>query len=227
MRLREYIIEYNKSSDQEVWLNLKKNCSEIIKFYKKMTPPPIGRMFYRFMKVSIPDYKVFIPPKNREPLSSAPWIQKMVDDALEERFGWRPRSSGVFALSLYPGLFAPPQEISDYGKTYMFFPYDGYEYIWSEKISDLYLIFPYSKLDRHYADIKKTIMSASRNETDFEKNLAEWKIKFEEWMDTYRDTGLENALNVRKGYEVMFKCKKYVLVNPIFENSIIEKIWVD
>jgi len=225
MRLQNYVTELTLSPDQEIWSHLKKNCSEFISFYKKMKHPDNnGRMFYRGMHLSIPDYEVFVPRKNRKPLSSVEWMQKMQDDALEKRFGWRPRSEGVFALSLYPGA---DDELAVYGKTYMFFPYDGYEYLWAPQIGDLFSIYPYSKNDDNYKDIETIVRRGSRNEREYEENLENWKIRFEKWMDGYIDDKLEVALNVRKGHEVMFKCKKYVMVNPKFEDSLIEKIWGD
>lgn len=223
MRLDNYITEVTMTKSQEVWMVLEKNCSEFIEFYRKMTSPKVtGRMFYRGLRLSIPDYEEFAPRKNRKPLSSVEWLQDMEDDALEKRFGWRPRSSGVFVLSLYPGEH---DELALYGKPYMFFPYNGYEYLWSPQIGDLFSIFPYSKNDDHYKDIETIVRRTSRNEKEFKENLAAWKIRFEKWMNTYINDKLEIALNVRKGHEVMFKCRKYILVNPKFEDGIIDRIW--
>jgi hypothetical protein len=77
--------------------------------------------------------------KDRQPKDMSLDMQRIFDHMFFKKFGWKPRSEGVFAL--------PQSEILDdatynYGKQFIFFPIGIYKYIWSSRIIDLYGSIP-------------------------------------------------------------------------------------
>lgn len=74
------------------------------------------------------------PRKLRKPKDTSPEIQKVVDKIFMEKFGWKPRAQGVFATSDFYNA-----EMYSRGQlVHIIFPFDGFEYLWSPKIEDLY-----------------------------------------------------------------------------------------
>lgn len=122
MRLYNFILE--EKNDDKISKLIQKNCSEILAFYNRT-----GNVFYRGFNND--DFIKITPYKNRKPKDTQPIIQEIIDDYLEEKFNWRPRSTGVFASPIY-GI------AGEYGKQNVIFPFDGFEYIWSPRISDFY-----------------------------------------------------------------------------------------
>lgn len=129
----DYCLDEKKLLSYEEGIELvKKECSEIINIYKKA-----GRVLFRGTKSErrkpIDDdnkiYKI-VPRKRRNPKDTDKETQKVLDNLFNQRFGWKPRSHGIFAAGL--------QSAQYYGIPHGFFPVNGFEYIWSPKIDDLY-----------------------------------------------------------------------------------------
>lgn len=78
------------------------------------------------------------PIENRNPRDTPKLINSMFNDILYDKFGWYPRTDGVFA-------FQKPGSASNYGYSYMIFPVDGFEYIWAPNITDFYIQFDKKK----------------------------------------------------------------------------------
>jgi hypothetical protein len=74
--------------------------------------------------------------KYRTPTDTPEEIQKWIDDEFEKKFGWRPRSQGVFASASVFGAYNP---------RFIFFPIGKYKYIWSPEVQDFF-----GKLDDIY-----------------------------------------------------------------------------
>ena len=55
----------------------------------------------------------------------------ILDELFEKKFGWKPRSGGVFCTG-------SEATASGYGDAYIFFPIGDFEFLWSPKIHDLY-----------------------------------------------------------------------------------------
>jgi len=119
------------SLDREVISKIKHECSDIVKEYALT-----NKLLYRGTKTSrretISDnvYKI-IPRNDRKPKDTDPSDQRSIDDLFEDIFGWRPRSEGVFVSS-------SSTVAKSYGKIYVFFPVNGYKYVWSPNYEDLY-----------------------------------------------------------------------------------------
>lgn len=117
---------YITKSSMEI---LEKECSQILDIYKKNK----GFIFRGITRKYAPNrlYKI-TPRADRKPKDTNPIIHKFVDDFFEERVGWRPRSEGIFCTPRY-------HEATSYGhNAYIVFPKDGFKYLWSPNIEDLY-----------------------------------------------------------------------------------------
>lgn len=66
---------------------------------------------------------------DRTPSDVGMKIHNKYDELFYEKFGRKARSEGVFASGY---------KRKSYGKSYMFFPVNGYKFIWSPAIFDLY-----------------------------------------------------------------------------------------
>lgn len=129
----DYCLDEKRLLTYEEGIELvKKECSEIINIYKKA-----GRVLFRGTKSErrkpIDDdnkiYKI-VPRKRRNPKDTDKETQKILDNLFNQRFGWKPRSHGIFAAGI--------ESASYYGTPHGFFPVNGFDYIWSPKIDDLY-----------------------------------------------------------------------------------------
>jgi hypothetical protein len=122
-------LEWKKAKDIE---KIQANCSEILKIYKKT-----NMFLYRgFEKRTDIDKMIRKKPRKlRRPKDTEPQLQKMVDKYFLEKFGWKPRAQGVFTTSDFD-LAVGYSGTWDYA--HIIFPFDGFEYIWSPKIEDLY-----------------------------------------------------------------------------------------
>lgn len=132
MRLTNYLteetledIEQEKKLVNEMIETLEHDCSEIISVYKKA-----NGFLYRGSKKSIKMYDYITPRPDRQPKDTPQIYHDMIDDIFKKKYGWRARSEGVFASGEVMA--------KEYGKAYLFFPVNGYKYLWSEKIQDLY-----------------------------------------------------------------------------------------
>jgi hypothetical protein len=106
---------------------LSKQCSEIYNFYKLK-----GEFFFRGAKRNNDAFLLETPYQNRAPKDTPQDVSKLLDDAFERKFGWRPRSQGVFGVSNFDTARL-------YGQVYILFPVDGFKYVYSATIKDLYL----------------------------------------------------------------------------------------
>jgi hypothetical protein len=97
---------------------LRANCIEMLKLSWDS-----GRFLYRGLSREVRDYVIFKPRTDRKPANTPKEIHEVLDNLLYKKFGWRPRSEGVFCI-------ADSEEASDYGYPMIVFPYDGFKYIW-------------------------------------------------------------------------------------------------
>jgi len=91
--------------------------------YRGMSEPPITRM----------GVGLLFPHnvrQDRKPRDTPPMIHKMIDDWLAKRFGWHPRSGGLFCS-------ASPSSAQDFGTPCVIFPTGKFDYLWSENIVDM------------------------------------------------------------------------------------------
>ena len=134
MNLLRYIKENAPNSDIDIILpEIEKTCSKYIKDLRS------GRnMFFRMSPkyISIADDLVYISTvaTNRKPVDTPREVSKGVDDLLKSRFGWKPRSDGLFVWitkkSEKSWRWSPSSRV--------IFPSNDYKYVYSPTIADLY-----------------------------------------------------------------------------------------
>ena len=135
-------LKYKKSSLEL----LKKQCSQIIKEYDNA-----GSILFRGTNstrmTNIDEnnniYKVY-PREDRRPKDTPLFMQIKLDDLFYKVFKWKPRSQGVFAVRNF-GI------AHSYGNAYAFFPVNGYKYVWSMRVDDLYGDY----IERHQYDYEE------------------------------------------------------------------------
>lgn len=130
--------------------------------------------------------------KDRKPLDTHPDLAKLADQALAERFGWPPRSTGLFAFGKMGRL-----STHDYGDPHRIFPMGEFKYVWSPRINDM-------------TNRLLTLTMPREKDVPFNKEELD-RIRHgmqQELVPLYKDTGLEDAIKGRA--EIMLSCKSYV-----------------
>lgn len=127
---------------------IKEQCSDIIKEYDKATTVLWrGSSGSRLIKLDKEGYifKAY-PRDDRYPKDTPQEIHELLDDAFYRKFKWHPRSQGVFASHFSVAL--------GYGIPFVFLPVNGYKYIWSKTINDLYSDFAEDFAGRDAYDVR-------------------------------------------------------------------------
>ena len=175
---------------------IKKNCSQFLKE---------GVPLYRGYESN----KTFFsktPRKDRKPTDTPQRLSDSLNREFKKKFGWKPRAEGVFCTPDH--IFA-----TDYGNNYLFFPFDGYKYIWSPTISDSYIhiidtIADYLRDNLHDVFMNNTRTNSYVNAMN-DKELDDFSKYF---IDTNKYTN-KNLKTNTYGQEVMVKCKKYYMLS--------------
>lgn len=199
---------------------LTKECSEILSIYKRSK-----KVFYRGTKHEVKSIQEFIPKNDRKPKDTPIKLSNYLDEFFNKNFGWKARSEGIFAtpnemqaqeytklISLNTSL--PPD---------IFFPVNGFKFIWSKEIKDLF-----ADIDNEIFDVFELSAKELFDPRFDTRALRGLKLpgRFETidkfLVNKYTNTNLTMALFSNS--EVMFKCKKYYLVNPIFIKKILGEV---
>lgn len=118
MRLRGFVNENKFVGLTELEEKLTSNYSEILNLYKKSNG---GRLY----RASDDNYTFVrkVPRQERGPRDTVLFLHKILDNLFNERFGWKPRSTGVF-------VSASRGYINSFGeRNYIIFPSNGFKYI--------------------------------------------------------------------------------------------------
>lgn len=150
MRLEKYLIEAVKVTNKfyekfpeakedknfiEWYQEVYNNCQPYLKF---LSSQPSEKYFYRGMRGRGSIGKA-IPRTDRHPKDTNIAIHKELDRQLEDEFGWKPRSEGVFITS-------NEDYTTSYGDTYIIFPSGKYQYVWAEGVKDSYNVLDKSSI---------------------------------------------------------------------------------
>jgi len=195
MRLEKHLKEMINLNNvaEELLEKIKKDCKP---FLKQMN---IDKPLWRGSKDIVRnDYEKIKPRKDRRPRNTDPDLQVILDNVFNKKFGWKPRSSGVFCGG-------DKREAETYGNVYSVWPIGNFKFIWSERVSDLFVNFETEIACDCF------ILHIFWND----KNLTKTKeciSKVEENVPKlYTDKNLAKAIN--SWNEVMIGCKEYYLVN--------------
>jgi len=178
MKFNNYL---NEDYSKEVEI-IKNNCKPYLKFLKDSEWQYI---FTRFDSVSGGKFELKTARKDRAPVDTPPKIHKMFDNLFYDRFGWKPRTEGVFTWC---------RELLDVSlEGNLFFPIGNFDFIWSPKVTDLYMAW------RRFHDVR-----GERTPEATEK----WA---RETIDTYKTMAEFDSSLKAYGKEFIFKCDKYYL----------------
>ena len=164
MRLEQFIIEGSRHTkiefeddfiEDKVYQMAKllfKNCKE---YLKDLNIKSAGRVMYRGAYGD--DMTKIVPRKDRQP-KDMDWEQsEALDDEFKRKFGWKPRSEGVFCSG-------DIQQAKGYGDgVFTVWPMGKYKLLWSWSIFDLY-----TKLDGMDSE-----------------DYIDSDVFYQEWEDTY------------------------------------------
>jgi hypothetical protein len=210
MRLNRYIKEEdipNKVIDDTIAL-LRKDCGP---FLKDLSKAEAGRFVLRGIKRSLKggQYSLiekFKPRKDRWPQDVPQEIHEYVDKELKYKFGWKPRSEGVFTTSRY-------MVAASFGIPMLFFPIGKYKYIWAPGVKDFL-----SSLEKegvaYYSGGKWTV------DKSWDKETREDRI--DDILDKYSNKFLWAAINGQT--EIIFNCKAYYLVDSRWDQIMYQKL---
>jgi S-adenosylmethionine:tRNA-ribosyltransferase-isomerase (queuine synthetase) len=152
----------------------------------------------------------------RIPTDTPKMIHDILNDIFRKKFGWNVRN-GIFAFGQKIHILKKhhiKNEIyidngyieSNYGlETYILFPSNSYNIVWSNTINDLIDI-----LDEEDLLIK-----------NLDSNIIKEKLII--IANKYKSNDLQSA--ILSHCEISINCEKYYLINQKFANILIEKIW--
>ena len=109
---------------KEVSKLIKSKCKEFIRDSE-------GNILWRGYKSSAGSWYTGNVRGDRQPKDTPYEIHEALDEEFEDQFGWRCRSESIFTTG-NKGM------AQGYGPAYSVWPEDGYKFVWSEDISDLY-----------------------------------------------------------------------------------------
>ncbi len=181
MRLQHFINEGHKevriSSGTleervfEISVLLFKNCKQYLKDLKGTSD-----VLYRGGRGG--EITLITPRTDRHPKDMSPELQELLDDEFDKKFGWRPRSEGVFCSGDY-------DQAEGYGNAvFTVWPIGKYDFIYSDSINDLYL---------HTENLNNTV--AGGEDTWYDEFKEEWEDSYDEdgnygsWYYNGEDTG--------------------------------------
>ncbi len=207
MRLNSYLNEIIVIDvDIDVIIKtLKKDCSQILQYYKTQSP------LYRGAITS----GVFFPKtghKKRNPKDTPRWAHDYLNAKLQLKFGWNVRD-GVSVSTQH-------RQASAYGTVHVIFPVNGFKWAYLQKIEDMFTF-----IDDHMYNIEMDNFKADPEAwKEKMKGYSHGNFKQVETTSPYRAAGLDAVLDEVvnrytdkpwKGHvgEVLFNTKKYYLLN--------------
>ena len=188
MKFKQYILEQEDYTIEKITNDIRKHCGPFLK--------EVGRnkYYYRGIPGINKSFMEKTPRTDRRPMDTNTKWHRWINKFLYKKFGWKPRSEGVFAT---PNLF----EAENYGVPFYIFPQGEIKYVWNPRIIDF------------YQDIssKINIDNIINPKDEFEKEDASIVM---DKISLYTDKDLRK----NNEYETIFKCEKYYLLNTIHYN---------
>ena len=146
-------------------------------------------IMYRGSKKDIPLMRKTRRRKMRKPKDTDIRIHKIADKFFMKKFGWKPRTQGVFAVGSRTSAMS-------YGRPYYFFPIGKFRYVWSPIKSDFFL-------------------GTNMMKTELERgNISKVENEMETRVNSYKDSGLRKAAGIDYDtYEVAFDVDNFYLMS--------------
>lgn len=205
MRLHQYLINESGGitlTEDELVDTITKGCSQ---WLKESNGIPVYRGIVNPPKTGVDK---LMPRTDRRPRDTNIDLHMAIDEGLNDRFGWKPRSEGVFVTG-------DIKRANKYGFEHVIFPVNGYKYIWSPKVDDLYVAL--TRIDNPLLGVVDKFLYIFADDSD---KSAEWlqSKQVQGAVKSYRDTDLVKAIKSKN--EIIVKCESYYIV----ESSAYEKI---
>lgn len=138
-------MSYIKEGNDDVTVALKKVFNECSDYFDEVSGVKTKPFVYRGVS-DLPKTRIEkrMPRADRAPRDSSILLHNIMDQMLEDKFGWKPRSTGVFT--------AAGKTAGNYGKLFIFVPSNGYEYIWCTKTGydDMFRLFNHDEYKPDY-----------------------------------------------------------------------------
>jgi len=165
---------------------LVKNCKQYIKEAQ-------GQLLWRGVRKTPKVITSITPRTNREPRDTPKFIHEYFDKELFKKFGWKPRSSGVFCTG-------DLKHAEEYGPAVSVWPIGNFKYLWSPEVMDLYLEVTHlrSKDPKEYDNLDYDLLK--------------------DMLNSYKNNNLREA--ILKGHEIMIGCNKYFAVSWLATNCL-------
>jgi hypothetical protein len=194
MRLKSYITEVKDLSYEEIRTILERDCKEILQFYR------YGRLLYRGIRTndSDPIFVTKTPRDDRRPKDTSEYIHDYMNKLYKKKFGWEVRN-GISVSNSFAQADA-------YGNVHVFFPVDGFKYVWHPDIYD----FTNDFAGEHMSDWN----SDPTDDLDFQ-------IAAQQLVDTSYDKNIKGAYGYHR--EIMFWAPKYYLLRNIYYEDVFPK----
>jgi hypothetical protein len=198
MRFKQYLIEKDETKEVSAdILKVRKDCKIFINWMKtnKLTNPIFrGRN-------NVDDITLMTRRRNRTPMNTRLPLQKILDSLFQEKFGWKPRSAGVFTS-------ANVSQVQSYGRANIFFPIGNYRYVWNPEISDLFCSMDMSNAQQCIG------FDSEKNAHVLKKGTKEKATThLQKLVDGCIDYDLEKAIKEQLPREIMFDVNRYYLIS--------------
>lgn len=123
--------------------------------------------------------------KDRSPKDMIKGDHQLLDTWFDKKFGIKARTGALF---VFGGSQSGLRRAESYGKPYLIFPIGNFKFVWSPKVTDLYVNIG-----------GKNFSSKEEGENDLDAELSSYG---------YKDTDFEQAAQARN--EIMLDCDKYL-----------------
>jgi hypothetical protein len=190
---------------------LDKNCKPFLKemkagknFLLRLSPKYAVKM----------DIIVSTIRKNRKPTDTPIHIHNEMDDMLKNKFGWKPRSEGLFTWISKRKGSKDKFWIHNLNRARLVFPVGAYKYVYSPTIRDVYNVYErfqetadYSDLD--YRDSKRKVNKIDKKIDD---NFLDWF--WEKGLPSYTNRDFAKVPLIRDNIELMLSAPVVYLLSP-------------
>jgi hypothetical protein len=233
---KQFVAEAPTLTPEEAAEKVFADCKTFITEFNPRLPQGIGSstpsgVLYRAMGEGFSGLmSEFSGDRVRKPKDSLPDLHALLDEHFIQHFGFPFRSRGVFCAT-------SKTQASNYGQPQLLFPVGKFKYVYSDIVTDAYVMFQGSKKYNHAElyddiidDLKDTgvledILSAEElsSKANTRKALDDFDKWFEcvtawlEQQEPYISDGLADYVHgkgSRESTEVMLSCKKYYLIDP-------------
>ena len=140
--------------------------------------------------------------RDRYPTDTPADISERLDDALKDKFGWRPRSEGLFCFP-HEGRHAA----AEFGAVYQIFPMGSMKFVYNPKRKDVT-----RTLAQMWRDANIEIHDDDDDDSEYPEHV-ETKINsvIQSLANEYQDTGFIDAME-GPAREIMIKCDHYLMM---------------